>query len=173
MIITYNKIKGLKEIYKDLNLAKEILSENIKVAKDRYGDRIVALERDGKQIELKEKVLWEEVFLMGAECQAGEILKGKYPEVFEASKRENALASQLNSYCFENFGFFFSQITLTDLIDIILALIKYQVLRFLFIDKLIQFYGFSRKKISELLSVFMRGRVWGADDNVQEEAEQR
>lgn len=137
MTITYSQIKELKSLYKEHKKVSELVSELKKTYQDRYGKELIKLKRDGKEIELEENVLWTEIFHGGIETQAGEIMSKKYPELFDNFKKQAEILDKLNLFTAKNWGFFFQQMSLVILIDLVLALIKYQLLRFFFLDKII------------------------------------
>lgn len=137
MTITYSQIKELKTLYKEYKKVSELISELKKTYQDRYGMNLVKLTRDGKEIELEENVLWTEIFHGGIETQAGKIMSEKYPELFENFKKQAVILDKLNLFTAKNWGFFFQQMSLVILIDLVLALIRYQLLRFFFLDKII------------------------------------
>ncbi len=147
MTITYSQIKELKTLYKEYKKVSELISELKKTYQDRYGMNLVKLTRDGKEIELEENVLWTEIFYGGIETQAGKIMSEKYPELFENFKKQAVILDKLNLFTAKNWGFFFQQMSLVILIDLVLALIRYQLLRFFFLDKII--IGF-KKLISKI-----------------------
>lgn len=125
MKITKKQIKELKKIYNEKKKTEQILSEQIRVAQDRYSDKKVKFKREGKRIEVTEKILWTEVYNAGTDCQAGKILSEKYPEIFTLYEKDKKLASDLNKFTVENWSFFFNQMSLVMLIDLVKALIKF------------------------------------------------
>ncbi len=137
MTINYSQIKELKSIYKEYKKTSEIISELKKTYEDRYGKNIVKLNRDGKEIELEENVLWTEIFHGGIKTQAGKIMAEKYPELFDSFNKQEQLLDKLNLFTVKNWGFFFQQMSLVILIDLVSALIRYELLRFFFLDKII------------------------------------
>lgn len=140
MMITTQKIKELRQIFSEHRKWEDIMSDQAKTAQDRNGRNLVKLQRDGKEIELKEKTLWEELYYGGFRSQAWEILSKKYPEVAEAHEKEEELSIKLRNFTITNFGFAFNQMSLINLIDLIRAFRRYELMRFFFIDKLISLY---------------------------------
>lgn len=127
MIITGTNIRELKDIYVKQKMLAEAISNMKKTYQDRNGKNLISLERDGKKINLDENTLWVEVFNGGVECQAGTILAEKYPELFAKFKEHTVAVERLNLFTAKTWGFFFSQMSLVILIDLVLALIKYQL----------------------------------------------
>lgn len=113
-MLTRNKLKKLTELTANVNNRKELASELLRTAQDRQGGDLIKLERDGKQIELKQKVMWEEVFYMGAACQAGKLLSKVHPEVFEAFKNQETSAAELKKFTIAELGMDYTQLTLSD-----------------------------------------------------------
>ena len=123
------------------------MSDQVKTVKERNGNNTIAILRDGKTIDVKENDLWQELYYGGFQSQAWEILSKKYPEIKEAHEKEEGVAIRMRDFSVRNFGFAFSQMSLVDLIDLIQAIRRYELMRFLFIDKLISlYYGIFGKK---------------------------
>lgn len=113
-MFTRDKLTKLHEISDAFGQQKELASELLRTAQDRYKHREVEVERDGKKVTLTEKVLWDEVFLMGPACQAGKILKKEHPEVFEAFQKQDVLGAELKQFCVTEFGVDFTAMTISD-----------------------------------------------------------
>jgi len=151
MKITTKQIKELKSLYLKKQKLSESISDCKKTYQDRHGKELVKLTRAGKEIELEQNTLWVELFHGGYNSQAGEELAKLYPAMFKMVVEEKQLNEELDLFTVMNWGFFFNQMSLTILMDIVLALIKYQIKHYLFIDrvelllnKLV--YALSRKK---------------------------
>lgn len=91
----------------------EISSEVLRTAQDRYKHREVTLERDGKEITVTEKVLWDEVFHLGTTCQAAQILKEKHPEVFQNFADQDKAAGELKKFCIQAFDIDYTKMSLS------------------------------------------------------------
>jgi len=79
--------------------AEATASEILRTAQDRFNHVEETFERDGKEITVKRKVLWDEVFYLGAkDNQAAIILQQHHPEVFEAYKVQEAAAGDLQKF---------------------------------------------------------------------------
>lgn len=94
--------------------AKEVTSDLLKKAQDKAGNRTHRLKRDGKEIELKEKTLWDEVFYLGVNCQAASILRPIHPEVFAAFESQTKIAEDLTKFSILELGVDFTKLTLSD-----------------------------------------------------------
>lgn len=142
MMITTQKIKELRNLFTEHHRWEEIVSDQAKTAQDRNGKNTIKIQRDGKEIDVREKELWKELYFGGYESQAWKILSAKYPEILNAHQKEEGLAIELRDFTIKNFGFAFNQMSLINLIDLIRAFRRYELMRFFFIDKLISlFYG--------------------------------
>lgn len=106
------KYHALNDSYIEaLNLASELL----RVAQDRYGERTHKLIRSGREIELTEKVMWDEVFYTGnTECDSGKRLKSLHPDVFAAYEKEKKYAEQLKHYALTELGVDTNKMTLSE-----------------------------------------------------------
>ncbi len=113
-MFTRENLNRLHELTQDVADTKEMASELLRTAQDRYRTRTHKLEREGKTIELTEKVLWDEVFYLGADSQAGKLLAGVHPEVFEGYKKQDNAAAELKKFSVVELGIDYSQLTLSD-----------------------------------------------------------
>jgi hypothetical protein len=125
MQITKENLQGLYELYQKLEEAKDRASDLLKTAKDRYGHREVQLEREGKKITVKEDILWQEVFYLGNDSQAGRELSKKHPEVFEAFEKQNAAAKDCDKYVMMNFGMRSEQVTIGNIFALTEAMCRF------------------------------------------------
>lgn len=114
MAFTRDTLKQLHELTKKVNDAKELASELLRTAKDRYGDRLQKFEREGKEIEVKENVLWDEVFYLGPVSQAGQILGKEHPEVFQAYADQETAAGNLKKFTVLELGVDYTALSLSD-----------------------------------------------------------
>jgi len=94
--------------------AEKIASEHLRVAQDRYSERKHTLERGGKQVEVEERHLWEEVFQLGKTGDAYEILKREHPVVFDTYALQDKLAAELKAYTATELGVDMAKLTLAD-----------------------------------------------------------
>lgn len=131
------KTKQIKKLNYLLSIKKDnaiMLTDNINTIKARNNDNEIELERDGKIIKLKEKVLWDELYRLGYGCQADKILREKYGDLFKMIDKDEFLVKEINEFTFTNWGFNFNQMTLPILINIIEAVIVWKIKRFFFLD---------------------------------------
>jgi len=108
------QLTKLYELTDEVKNQKEVASELLRTAKDRFGHVKQKLERDGKEIEVTEKVLWDEVYYLGFQCQAGKILDKLHPEVLEAYRKQDVMADELKKFTIIEFGIDFTQLTISD-----------------------------------------------------------
>lgn len=123
MIITQKHIDNLRKLEAERTKVDIAVSDKLVEAKRVGGENLVEVERNGEKLQVREKILWQEVFHLGADCQAGEILKKKYPEAFEQAVKQNEVVDNLHNYSNKYFGFDYTQMRLIDLIDLIESLI--------------------------------------------------
>lgn len=113
-MFTREKLDKLHELTKAVNDAKERASELLRIAQDRNNHVKHKVKREGKEVELTEKVLWDEVFYLGTQCEAGAILEKTHPEVFDAYKKQDSTAHELRKYAITELGLDYTQLTLSD-----------------------------------------------------------
>lgn len=127
MVITQEILDELFKLYEELNKYRELHSEQLKTVQDQFGERhLKRINADGHEVVCKEKDLWYEVFHLGTDSQAAEILKGKYPDVFESLEKLEKAREEVGIFVLKNMGLNFTQMTLTDYISLTLGLIEYE-----------------------------------------------
>lgn len=112
--MTRENLDKLHALTKAVNDAKETASELLRTAQDRFKQRTHKLVREGKEIELTEKVLWDEVFYMGPECEAGKLLQTVHPEIFEGYKKQDEAANELKKFTIVELGVDYTALSLSD-----------------------------------------------------------
>lgn len=123
-MINRANINKLRELTDKVNETKEKASELLRTAQDRAGQNVHKIERNGKEVELTEKVLWEEVFYIGLKSQAGQLLQTIHPEVFEAYAEQDRAAAELKKFGVVELGFDPTRLTLSDYLEITEQLFK-------------------------------------------------
>lgn len=117
-MITRDIINKLHELNAKLDETKELSSELLRTAQDRFKHRTHKLVREGKEIELTEKVLWEEVFYIGVKSEAGQLLAQHHPEVFEAYREQDKAAIEFKKFAAVELGFDPTRMTLSEYLKI-------------------------------------------------------
>ncbi len=115
-----DKIKKIEQLDKKLDDQKRKASDLLKEAK-LNSDKTIK-RADG--VEVKEGDLWTEVFRLGADREAGKLLKKEYPEVFKAYEEEGKIADELDQTFYKEFGFNFNQMTPSRLIKFVKDICK-------------------------------------------------
>ena len=125
MKIKKGQIKAYQKLSKRFKELEFIISEQVRTAQDQNGNREVKLKREGKNIKLMERILWDEALRGGSRTQAWQELKNIYPEIFKLVDEKDKVSAELNIFTTKNWGFFWNQMNLSILIDLVKALIKY------------------------------------------------
>lgn len=108
--------------------AAELESENLKTVQDRFGHNdIQRVNADGVTVTVKEKVLWQEVYELGLDSDAGKVLEKKYPEVFKYAHDHAKKAEEFNLFAIKNFGLNPAQMTISALVNLILVATDYNI----------------------------------------------
>lgn len=118
---TLNKFHELAD---GVEAQKNLASELLKTAKDRYSHVIHKINRKGQEVEIDEKTLWEEVYHLGFNCDAGKELEKAHPEVFEAFRKQDQLADELWKFGIEELGVNYRAMTLSDYLKMTEGLFK-------------------------------------------------
>ncbi len=122
MEITRAQIKKVNKLYADVAEIGEEISEMLKDIQDKHGENEIALTRDGKIVEIKEKHLWQEVYYGVKQSQ--DIMREKYPKLFKLYDKQQILTKALKEYVYSNFGIDFQKIRLVDVINIVDAIVR-------------------------------------------------
>lgn len=89
--------KKIKEVIKKFDQLDELnkkASDAINEAKVDAVKKVVKVTRAGKEVEVTEKDLWDEVY-NNARTDAREVLREKYPEAFDRSEEAQKLAEEI------------------------------------------------------------------------------
>lgn len=107
-----------------VNKQVDVASEMLRTAQDRFGGTAETFEREGKEITVERNVLWQEVFYLGHNCQAAEILKKYHQDVFDAYAAQAKLAEDMKVYCVTTLGVDYTKMTLSDYIKVTEDVVK-------------------------------------------------
>ncbi|MCX6785935.1 MAG: hypothetical protein NTZ18_03745 [Candidatus Komeilibacteria bacterium] len=127
MQISEEKITDIVRMTKELEDLEYLASEGLRTVQDQHGQDEVELEREGRPIKLKEKILWDEVFVLGEDSDAGKTLKRKYKDVFDAFRKQGEKANELQAYIMRNFGIDYKKMKFSDYIKLIRGLIQFEL----------------------------------------------
>src|SRR5688572_14311441 len=122
-IIGKKDINELYAMYDRLHALQSEVQDHVNTAKARTDNDDVTVRRDGKDITVKTKVLWTELWHLGADSSAGQDLRRLFPEVFEAKDREDALTAEIKAFELKAIGFDHRNMTLPNLIKLVRGLI--------------------------------------------------
>ena len=126
-------LNKIRELTADIDKKNELASELMRVAKDRFGETTVSIERkvkgsDNKFIQAKQNDLWQEVYQLGTESQAGKVLKEKHPAVFVAFEGANELVKELNTIAIMELDLkSYQQISLKDIVTLAEGIAEWKV----------------------------------------------
>lgn len=127
MIITNQKLEALRKLYLEIDLLTDAVSEAIKEAKKFQGNTMLVKRADGKEVEISEKTAWEEIRLLGINTECYEIMKAKYPKVFELGDQQRRKAKELNDFTMSAFGLVSDQVRLGDIFQVVEAMVDYKL----------------------------------------------
>lgn len=122
--LTREAILKIHEMSEAVNKQVDFASELLRTAQDRFGTTTETFEREGKEITVERNVLWQEVFYLGHNCQAAEILKKSHQDVFDAYQHQAKLAEDMKHYCITVLGVDYTKMTLSDYIRVTEEVIK-------------------------------------------------
>lgn len=102
--VTRAKLDEIHRLSAELDLARDEASELLRTAQDRHNSDEHELTHHGETKTLSEKLMWEEVFQLGKDCESAAKLKELHPEVFAAYDSSDALAAELKRYAASELG---------------------------------------------------------------------
>lgn len=112
-------------LHEQFGVLTEKISEDVRTLQDQWGHLEHEVERKGVKSKLTEKILWEEVYLMGLKNhEAANILRAKYPDVFATVDESEELQKKIRTFELTNLGFSFSQMNGANLIKLVKGLIE-------------------------------------------------
>jgi hypothetical protein len=117
--ITREKLSTIFELSEKLDKATEHASELLRTAQDRFNEAEETFEREGQQVTVKRSVLWQEVFYLGHNCEAAEILKKNHQDVFDAYLEQGKIADQLRDFCVTELSVDYTKMKLSDYLKLV------------------------------------------------------
>ncbi|MFA5050967.1 MAG: hypothetical protein WC499_02530 [Patescibacteria group bacterium] len=122
--LTRAKIENVNKLYDELDIVADALDIEIKNAKQTQGNLIlIKRKQGGKEIEISEKLAWEEIRLLGAQSECYNALKGRYPAVFEKMDAHLAKIKEIDTYTQAEIGIRFNAMTVRDVINLVVAVV--------------------------------------------------
>lgn len=138
MKFTKKNLKKLFKLGRKLRNLNERVSANLNFVKKKNGDNKIKVkqelkDKDGnkkeREVKLKEKEIWKEIYHIGEAANGYDELREKYPKLFEMSDKSKELAKKYQSYVYETFGVDYKKMKFTDLVKVSKAMMKYQITR--------------------------------------------
>ena len=96
-------------------------------AAQQNGQQEITIARDGKAVVVHEKDLWDEVWHLGSNSDAGRILKEKYPGAFALSLKAEEKMAEIKHFTTEKWGINPLAMSLSDILKLTGALIDYKL----------------------------------------------
>ena len=122
MKITRENITKIEAIQDELDVLMADATKKISLAKANVKNKI-KWTKNGEEIECEELNLWNETWDNGDECDAYKALATKYPEAFEAVRKQNEKALELEFYVNGNLGMSATRIKVTNILSIVEAVL--------------------------------------------------
>lgn len=127
MQLTREKLDAFHQLNEEVKRAEEIASESLRTAQDRFKHRTHKLQRAGKEIEINEKTLWDEVFYLGEDSEAGAILTKLHPQVFANYATQNAAAAKYKAFGLTQLGIDPARMTMSDQLKMVEAMVEFKL----------------------------------------------
>lgn len=122
--ITKEAIEKMFDYDEQLKPLTQKVSDNLLQIKDNNKDNKIKTTREGKEVEIKESALWTEVHY-NAPTNARELLKEKYKDFFDLVEQQEKLKEDMIKHSVTELGINPEQITLTNLVSLIMGIIEY------------------------------------------------
>jgi len=116
-------IKDLLEKYNEIHRLDKEISEKIIELRQDSKERLLTINRDGKDVEVREFDLWEEVRNL-AKTDAIEKLTELYPSEMSSIMHHQGLIDETNKFMASEYGIYPNEMRLSKLIMFIKDLIK-------------------------------------------------
>lgn len=119
----------IKEVYRlngELQTFLEQESDAYKMATENRAEKLT-IQREGKDVEVTEGDLWDEVRVVGLAAQSAEVLKAKYPLVFEFAEKRELKNKEMHDFIAKEFNFSFRAMGIADYMKLSEALIDYKM----------------------------------------------
>lgn len=126
MATNKERIQTIYRLNDELKALLEVESDEYKKATENRKNKLI-IERRGKEVEVTEGELWEEIRIVGLQAASSEMMKKMYPAVFEAAEKREQKNKELHDYVLVEFGFNFNQMTIADYLKLTEAMIDYKL----------------------------------------------
>ena len=120
--ITKKKIEKLAKIYDEIDDLDRQSTDAINAAKEFKNNLLLIKRKNGKEVEVTEGTLWEEVRWIGEASEGYGALKGRYPRAFYLGELQRAKAKELAVFCKAEIGLDPIKLRLIDIIRLIEAM---------------------------------------------------
>ena len=113
VLTSRQKIDKIYEINTEVKAMLDVEGELYKKATS-HGAKQMPINRKGKNVIVTEAELWEDARVCQYKGEATDILKKKYPEVFEQAEKRELKNVELHNFILEQFGFNFKAMGVTE-----------------------------------------------------------
>lgn len=124
--ISPEDLSTFHSLFAELKHLQEQATAAIDAAKTN-ADAEITIARDGQPVILKEKDLWDEVWHLGADCDAANVLSVKYPDAFGVSRDAEAKKAEMKAFSVSKWGIDPLAMTLSDIMRLMSAMIDYKL----------------------------------------------
>lgn len=115
-------ISAFHSLHDEFKRLQAQASDEISVARQNSANELT-ISRNGELVVVPEGALWDEVFYIGRNSDAGKILAEKYPKAFELSAKAEQKSAELKAFAMSKWGIDPLAMSLSDIIRIIEGLI--------------------------------------------------
>lgn len=125
--INAKKIEKLRKIYADLDDLKRKTTDAIIAAKEFKHNVLLIKRKDGKEVEVKEGDLWDEIRVLRRETEAWDVMKRRYPSAFAYGEEEEKKVEELSVFCHKELGIDPMALRLLDIVQLVDAMVEYKL----------------------------------------------
>jgi hypothetical protein len=119
-------METLLNLYSEFTSIDREASESYLNAKSNK-ENVVLTNRDGKEVELKEQAMWDEVKYLGKDAPSYKFLSEKYPEVFNKSNLRQAKLKEITTLCHAELDIDPVNLSFGDVIRVINDVVDYKI----------------------------------------------
>lgn len=145
--ITDKKLEKLYSLTEKVEKSNEEVNVPLLFAKETNKDKVHKITRAGNEIDINEATLWQELYYTGIESEAGEILKGLYPDIFSKLDENHKLGNDLQSFIVNSFGIDPKGIKFSDHVRLIDAMVSFRIKENTLLGKLNRLIGLFLLKV--------------------------
>lgn len=130
LVLTEKNVADHDELYRRFHEKESALNDQVATAQSQWGDKAVSVRRKhtgGKEFEVPQSALWDEVRNLGKGCEAWADLAKLYPEMARLKDQYDAVDREIEQFEAATFGFTRGKASLPNVMRLTRALVKLEL----------------------------------------------